>query len=60
MDQAAVLIGNHPVGPKCAKRAGLMQFAKRKSGLVFQVVRRHVEKKGHPQTRDLFEDEEAA
>ena len=60
MDQAAVLIGNHPVGPKCAKRAGLIPLAKKKSGLVFPVVRRHVEKGAHPQTRDLFEDEVAA
>jgi hypothetical protein len=55
MDQAAVLIGNMPVGPKCAKRANLMPLAKRKTGLVFPVVRRHIEKPGQPQTRDLFE-----
>jgi hypothetical protein len=60
MDQAAVLIGNHPVGPVCAKRAGLIPLSKKKSGLVFPVARHHVEKKGHPQTRDLFEDEVAA
>lgn len=51
----AVMIGVHPVGPKCAKRAGLMAFASRKSGLVFpgssqsKVVRRD------PQTLDMFE-----
>lgn len=55
MDQAAVLIGSMPVGPTCAKRAGLMTFAKRKSGLVFPVVRRHIEKPNQPKTMDLFE-----
>jgi hypothetical protein len=54
MDQAAVLIGIHPVGPKCAKRANLLPLARRKSGLVFPVVRRHVEKPEQPQTLDLF------
>lgn len=53
MDQAAVMIGNLPVGPKCAQRAGLMPLAKRKSGLVFPVVRRP--RVPVPGTMDLFE-----
>ena len=32
--QAAVLIGSYPVGPKCARRAGLMPIAARKIGAV--------------------------
>ena len=56
MDQAAVMIGNHPVGPKCAKRAGLMPLAQRKSGLVFPVIRRKIAKPQQPQTADLFEE----
>jgi len=56
MEQAAVLIGNHPVGPKCAQRAGLMPLAQRKSGLVFPVIRRRIEKPQHPQTPDLFDE----
>lgn len=59
MQQAAVLIGNHPVGPKCAQRAGLMPLAQRKSGLVFPVIRRRIEKPKQPQTADLFEEVEA-
>ncbi len=55
MDQAAVLIGSLPVGPKCAQRAGLLPLAQRKSGLVFPVQRRRIDKKVHPQTLDLFE-----
>lgn len=30
----AVMIGIHPVGPKCAKRHNLLPLAKRKAGLV--------------------------
>lgn len=59
MEQAAVLIGNHPVGPKCAQRAGLMPLAQRKSGLVFPVLRRKLIKPQQPQTADLFEEAEA-
>jgi hypothetical protein len=55
MRQASVMIGTLPVGPKCAKRAGLDELAKRKTGLVFPAQRRHIEKPGMPQTRDLFE-----
>ena len=55
MDQAAVMIGSHSVGPKCAQRAGLMPLAQRKSGLVFPVLRRRIEKPQQPRTMDLFE-----
>jgi hypothetical protein len=56
MDQAAVLIGIHPVGPKCAKRAGLIEISRRKTGLVFPVVRRQVVKPQLPDTMDLFDE----
>lgn len=55
MDQAAVMIGSLPVGPKCAQRAGLMPLAQRKSGLVFPVHRRKIEKAPQAQTLDMFE-----
>jgi hypothetical protein len=55
MDQAAVMIGTHPVGPKCAQRAGLMPLAQRKSGLVFPAQRRKIEKAPQAQTLDMFE-----
>jgi hypothetical protein len=54
MDQAAVLIGNHPVGPKCAQRAGLLPLAQRKSGLVIPVLRRKVTRQPSPETMDMF------
>jgi hypothetical protein len=56
MNQAAVLIGTMGVGPTCARKAGLIELSKRKTGLVFPVVRRHIQKPDHPQTRDLFDE----
>ena len=58
MDQAAVMIGNHPVGPKCAQRAGLMPLAQRKSGLVFPVLRTRSAKaaKCDDQNLELFDE----
>jgi len=55
MDQAAVMIGSHPVGPKCAQRAGLLPLAQRKSGLVFHAQRRKIEKAPQAKTLDMFE-----
>jgi hypothetical protein len=60
MEQAAVLIGTLPVGPVCARKAGLMLLSRRKTGLVFPVVRRRLAKPQCPQTHDLFEEQEAA
>lgn len=54
MSEAAVLIGNMPVGPVCARRAGLLQLAKRRIGLVFPVVRSKAPRQPIPQTLDLF------
>lgn len=53
----AVLIGQLPVGPKCARRAGLIDLARRKSGnLALPRVRF---KRSAPQENlDLFEGEE--
>lgn len=40
MDQAAVMIGAHPVGPTCARRAGLMDAARKRRGLLSLVAQR--------------------
>jgi hypothetical protein len=56
MVKAAVMIGSHPVGPKCAQRAGLMPLAKRKGGLVFPVLRRKPVVQRYPQTAELFDE----
>lgn len=34
MQSAAILVGDYPVGPKCARRAGLMPLALKKSGAI--------------------------
>lgn len=54
MNQAAVLIGVHPIGPTCARKAGLIQLAKRKSGLVFPVTGYKSAPKRDSKTFDLF------
>lgn len=54
----AVLIGTYPVGPKCARRAGLVPLASRKTGLVAQVNARRVTPKRDTRTRDLFQEAE--
>lgn len=56
MHQAAVTIGNLPVGPVCAKRAGLLELARKKSGLVFPVVRRQAVQP-RPETMELFPED---
>lgn len=34
MASAAVLIGNLPIGPRCARRAGLLEPARKRLGLL--------------------------
>lgn len=51
----AVMIGVHPVGPKCAKRAGLIEIASRKSGVVFPGARQCKVVRRDSRTLDLFE-----
>ena len=51
----AVMIGAHPVGPKCAKRAGLMPLTKRKKGVVFALRKRKQWPKHEDKNLDLFE-----
>ena len=50
----AVLIGTYPVGPKCARRAGLVPLAGRKAGLVAPVAGRRSVPKWDTRTADLF------
>ena len=50
----AVLIAGHPVGPTCAKRAGLLELSRRRGGLVFPVGGRKALPKRDTQTLDLF------
>ena len=56
----AVLIGQMPVGPKCAKRAGLLELAKKRVGQLSlpRLQRRAPVPSAH--NLDLFEGEETA
>ena len=56
MNAAAVLIGAMPVGPKCARRAGLIELGRKKAGFV-RLVAQKVERDVH--TPDLFDWVEA-
>jgi len=56
MEKAAVMIGAMPVGPTCARKAGLIELSKRKSGLVFPVVGRKSAPKNDRNTIDLFDE----
>lgn len=51
----AVMIGAHPIGPTCARKAGLMPLAKRRAGLVFAASGRKSDPKRDSETLDLFE-----
>lgn len=52
--QPAVMLADKAVGPKCAKKAGLLERARRNQGQVrlFKAPRRPAD----PQTLDLFEE----
>lgn len=54
MFAAAVMIGNQPVGPTCAKKAGLMELARKQAGSVRLTTQRKTE--NCQKTLDLFEE----
>lgn len=57
MATATVYIGQLPVGPSCARRAGLMEAARRRRGaLRLQVLPRGPAAQGDCRTLDLFEE----
>jgi hypothetical protein len=53
--EPAVMIGNEAIGPKCARKSGLMGVKIRAAGRVRILGRRTVKEEG-PQTMDLFEE----
>ncbi len=55
MDQAAVMIGSQPVGPTCARRAGLLDAARKRRGLLMLVTPR--KRTDDPQQMSLGLDE---
>lgn len=60
MAQAAVMIGAMPIGPTCARRAGLLELARKKSG-VLRLARPSIgQRRADPETLDLFAEVEHA
>lgn len=59
MDRAAVTIGSLAVGPKCSRRAGLIELGRKKSGFVSLVRGRQVVPARDCDTLDLFSGVEA-
>lgn len=52
----AVLIGMEPVGPKCARRAGLIDLAKKRVGSLF-APRLRFKRLASPKNLELFPEE---
>ena len=52
----AVLVGREPVGPKCARRAGLVELARRKVGSL-SVPRTKFKQPAAPSNLELFPEE---
>lgn len=56
MLQPAVLIGQLPVGPVCARRAGLVQLARKRTGLLKLSTSSLAARVPAPQNLDLFDE----
>ena len=54
MAQAAVMIGAMPIGPTCARKAGLLELARKKAGAL-RLARPSIgARRPDPETLDLF------
>ena len=57
MQAAAVFVGAMPIGPTCARKAGLLERARKKSG-VLRMARPSIGARcADPETLDLFTEE---
>ena len=55
---AAVFVGANPIGPICARKAGLLELARKKSGAL-RLARTSIgARRADPETLDLFTEEE--
>ena len=54
MAQAAVMIGAMPIGPTCARKAGLLELARKKAGVLRLARPTAVARTADPETLDLF------
>ena len=55
---AAVFVGAMPIGPTCARKAGLLELARKKSGLLRLAWPSIGVRPADPQTLDLFAEVE--
>ena len=60
MQAAAVFVGAMPIGPTCARKAGLLELARKKTGVLRLVGRAAVAHRPDPETLDLFAEVEHA
>ena len=51
---AAVFVGAMPIGPTCARKAGLLELARKKSGVLRLAKPSIGARPADPQTLDLF------
>lgn len=58
MAQAAVMIGAMPIGPTCARKAGLLERARKKTGVLRLARHTAVAHRPDPETLDLFAEVE--
>ena len=54
LQAAAVFVGTMPIGPTCAKRAGLLELERKKAGVLRLAPHGHSQRPVDPQTLDLF------
>lgn len=57
---AAVFVGANPIGPTCARKAGLLELARKKSGVLRLAKPNIGARRADPQTLDLFAEVEHA
>ena len=60
MLQAAVFVGAMPIGPTCARKAGLLERARKKTGVLRLARHTAVAHRPDPETLDLFAEVEHA
>ena len=58
MMAAAVFVGAMPIGPTCARKAGLLELARKKAGALRLARPTAVARRTDPETLDLFTEEE--
>ena len=58
MQAAAVFVGANPIGPTCARKAGLLELARKKAGALRLARPFTSPRRPDPETLDLFAEVE--